>query len=345
MAVLSDRASGPGPEPDSGSGVGPDTAPRGRASRTGESRARTKRPRTDRTRATRTRGAATVLLAPFFVLFAAATLAPIVYALWLSLFKQHVSGLGFGGPPTNIFAGLSNYLDVLKDPAYRDGFLNVALFAVIYVPVMLVGSLGVALLLDSTLAKAKRFFQLSLFLPHVVPGIIAAIVWLYLYTPGVSPVVSALQSGGISFDIASPWVAVPSLVNVALWEVLGYNVVVFYAALQAIPKEVLEASLIDGASELRTAWSIKLPSIRASVGLVGLFTSIGVLQLFQEPLQLNQAFPAVIGSQWTPNLYTYVAAFKNSNYGYASAGSIMLAVICGLLSFGVTRLSNPWRQS
>ncbi|WP_037607441.1 carbohydrate ABC transporter permease [Streptacidiphilus rugosus] len=298
-----------------------------------------------RRRSVRTGGAAAALLAPFFVLFTAATLAPIGYALWLSLFKEHHSGLGFGGPPTTVFSGLGNYLDVLKDPAYRDGFVHVAVFALLYVPLMIAGSLAAALLLDSALARAKRFFQLTLFLPHVVPGIIAAIVWLYLYTPGVSPVVSALQSGGISFDLGSPFVAVPSLVNVALWEVLGYNVVVFHAALQAIPREVLEAALIDGASELRTSWSIKLPSIRSSVGLVGLFTAIGVLQLFQEPLLLQQSAPAVITTQWTPNLYNWAQAFKDSNYGYAAAGSILLAVVCGLLSFAVTRLSNPWRRT
>ncbi|RAG81312.1 sugar ABC transporter permease [Streptacidiphilus pinicola] len=292
----------------------------------------------------RTRGAAALLLGPFFLLFTAATLAPIGYALWLSLFKEHHSGLGFGAA-TTVFSGLGNYLDVLKDPVYRDGFVHVALFAVLYVPLMLGGSLAVALLLDSALARAKRFFQLTLFLPHVVPGIIAAIVWLYLYTPGVSPIVSALQSGGVNFDLGSPFVAVPSLVNVAIWEVLGYNVVVFYAALQAIPREVLEAALIDGASELRTSWSIKLPAIRSSVGLVGLFTAIGVLQLFQEPLLMQQTAPAVITSTWTPNLYNYAQAFKDSNYGFAAAGSILLAIVCALLSYGVTRLSNPWRRA
>lgn len=304
----------------------------------------TRAPRTAPAARGRGKGAAAVLLAPFFVLFALAMLAPIGYALWLSLFQVHHSGLGFG-PATTVFSGLANYTAALADPVFRSGFLHVAVFALVYVPTMLAGSLLVALLLDSALARAKRFFQLVLFLPHVIPGIIAAIVWLYLYTPGVSPVVAALQSGGIGFNLDSPFTAVPAIANVAVWEVIGYNIVIFYAALQAIPRELLEAAVIDGASELRTSLSIKLPLIRSSVGLVGLFTAIGVLQLFQEPLLLNRAAPAVITQMWTPNLYNYAQAFNNTDYGLSAAGSILLALVCGGLSFLVTRIANPWRSA
>ncbi|MET7481725.1 sugar ABC transporter permease [Streptomyces sp. NPDC005538] len=296
------------------------------------------------TRGDRSKGAAAVLLAPFFLLFALATLAPIGYALWLSLFREHHSGLGYG-PATTVFSGLSNYATALADPDFRSGFLHVAVFALLYVPLMLAGSLLVALLLDSALARAKRFFQLTLFLPHVIPGIIAAIIWLYLYTPGVSPVVSALRSGGIGFDLGSTTTAVPAMANIAIWEVLGYNMVIFYAALQAIPRELLEAAVLDGASELRASWSVKLPMIRSSVGLVGLFTAVGVMQLFQEPLLLNRSAPGAITADWTPNLYNYVQAFKNTDYGLSAAGSILLAAVCAGLSFAVTRISNPWRSA
>ncbi|MFC1430183.1 carbohydrate ABC transporter permease [Streptacidiphilus sp. N1-3] len=292
----------------------------------------------------RGRGAAAVLMAPFFLLFGLATLLPIGYAVWLSLFQEHHSGLGFGAA-TTVFSGLSNYGTALADPVFRSGFLHVAVFALVYVPLMLAGSLLVSLLLDSALARAKRFLQLALFLPHVVPGIIAAIIWLYLYTPGVSPVVSALQSGGIGFNLDTPFTAIPATANVAVWEVLGYNIVIFYAALQAIPRELLEAAVIDGASELRISLSVKLPLVRSSVGLVGLFTGIGVLQLFQEPLLLNRAAPGVITTFWTPNMYDYAQAFNNSDYGLSAAGSILLALVCAGLSFLVTRISNPWRSS
>ncbi|WP_435127559.1 carbohydrate ABC transporter permease [Actinacidiphila sp. bgisy144] len=292
----------------------------------------------------RKRAAAAVLLTPFFVLFAAAMLAPIGYAIWLSLFRTHRSGLGFGGTST-VFSGLANYTSVLGDPAFRSGFVHVALYAVLFVPVMLASALAVAMLLDSALARAKRFFQLTLFLPHVVPGVIAALVWAYLYTPNISPVVRVLQSVGVPFNLSSVTTDLPGMANIGLWEVLGYNVVIFYAALQAIPGEVLEAAVVDGASEARVAWSVKLPMIRTSLGLVGLFTGVGVLQLFNEPWMMSQNGAAAITSKWVPNMYTYTEAFQNADYGRAAAGSLLIALVSGLLSFAVTRISNPWSRA
>lgn len=194
----------------------------------------------------RTSRAAAILLGPFFVLFTLAMVLPIGYAVWLSLFTEKQSGLGFGGTET-VFSGLDNYTAALGDRAFREGFGVLLGYCLFYIPLLLVGALALALLLDSTLARARRFFQLALFLPHAVPGIIAALIWVYLYTPQLSPVVSAMESGGIGFDFFSPEGALPSIVNIALWEWLGYNMVIFYAALQAIDRSVLEAATVDGA--------------------------------------------------------------------------------------------------
>ncbi|MFF9207190.1 MULTISPECIES: carbohydrate ABC transporter permease [unclassified Streptomyces] len=281
-------------------------------------------------------GAPVLLLLPFFVLFTACTLVPIGNAVYLSLFRERRSGLGFGGVQ-RVFTGLGNYTDALGDAAFRDGFLNLALYCLLYIPLMLALSLLLALLLDSTLARARRFFQLALFLPHAVPGIIAALVWMYLYTPGVSPVIGALHSGGIEADLLGH--PVPAVVNIALWEWTGYNLIIFFAALQAIPREVLEASVVDGAGPLRTALSIKLPLIRPSLAMVGLFTVIGSLQLFTEPTILHGAAPGVV-TTWTPNMYAYTAAFERNDYGLAAAASVLLALAAALLSFVVTRLGG-----
>ncbi|MEV0092133.1 sugar ABC transporter permease [Streptomyces sp. NPDC050738] len=286
----------------------------------------------------RTRAAAT-LLTPFFVLFTAVMLIPIGYAVWLSLFTEQQSGLGFGGSET-VFTGLGNYTAALGDRVFRDGFLVLLGYCVFYIPLMVGGALALALLLDSALARAKRFFQLALFLPHAVPGIIAAMLWLYLYTPGLSPVVSAMHSGGIGFDFFSPGGALPSIVNIALWEWLGYNMVIFYAALQAIDRSVLEAATVDGAGGWRTAFSIKLPLIRASVLMVVMFTCIGSLQLFTEPLIINTGSGSAVTSSWTPNMYAYTAAFSRNDFGLAAAASVLLALAAALLSFVVTRLTG-----
>ncbi|WP_037973431.1 carbohydrate ABC transporter permease [Streptomyces sp. NRRL WC-3742] len=277
-----------------------------------------------------------VLLTPFFVLFTAVLLAPIGYAVYLSLFTEHSSGLGFGGSET-VFTGLGNYARALGDAAYRDGFLNIAAYCLLYIPLLLVLSLLVALLLDSVLARAKRFFQLALFLPHAVPGIIAALIWTYLYTPGISPVLDVLGSAGAHLDILGH--PLPAVVNMAVWEATGYNMVILYAALQAIPREILEAAVVDGASPLRTALSIKIPLIRASITMVGLFTVIGSLQLFTEPTILRGASSAV-DSSWTPNMYAYTAAFTRNDYGLAAASSVLLALVAAALSFIITRATR-----
>ncbi len=284
------------------------------------------------------RGPATLLMAPFFVLFTATLVVPIGYAAYLSLFTERASGLGFGGTET-LFAGIGNYLHALGDPAFRDGFGVIAGYLLGYLPVMVGGALVVALLLDSSLARARKFFQLTLYLPHAVPGIIAAIIWLYLYTPGLSPVVAAMREGGLAWNFLSSDHALSSVINISLWEWLGYNVVIFYAALQAIPREVVEAASVDGAGELRTALSIKLPMIRAAVVMTVLFTIIGALQLFTEPMILNGANSAV-NTTWTPNMYAYDAAFRRNDYGVAAASSILLAVAAALLSWIVTRWGN-----
>ncbi|NEA39733.1 sugar ABC transporter permease [Streptomyces sp. SID11385] len=286
----------------------------------------------------RTGLAAATLLTPFFVLFTLAMLLPVGYAIWLSLFTDKLSGLGFDGPHS-VFDGLGNYLDVIKDEAFRDGFGVLARYVVLYIPIMMGGALALALLLDTALARARRFFQLALFLPHAIPGLIAGLVWIYLYTPGLSPVVKAMESGGFGFDFLGPDGAMPSIVNIAVWEWIGYNLVIFYAALQAIDRSMLEAAAVDGAGNWRLAFSIKLPLIRSSVFLVLLFTIIGSLQLFTEPLLLSSSGSAVT-STWTPNMYAYSAAFQINDYGRAAAASVLIALVAAVLSFVVTRLSN-----
>jgi multiple sugar transport system permease protein len=306
---------------------------------TGEGRtAKPRRAANPRTAKAGTGLAAGVLLTPFFVLFTVAMVIPVLYAVWLSLFTEKSSGLGFDGPRT-VFHGLGNYLTALGDQAFREGFWILLGYCVLYIPLMVGGALVVSLLLDSALARARRFFQLALFLPHAIPGLIAALIWIYLYTPGLSPVVSAMRSGGIGFDFFSSGGALPSVVNIALWEWIGYNVVIFYASLQAVDRSLLEAATVDGAGQWRLAFSIKLPLIRSSVALVLLFTVIGSLQLFTEPLVLSGSGSAIT-SAWTPNMYAYSAAFQRSDYGLAAAASVLIALVAAVLSFVVTRFSN-----
>ncbi|MFJ6567786.1 carbohydrate ABC transporter permease [Streptomyces sp. NPDC091292] len=280
-------------------------------------------------------GACGVLMTPFFVLLVTVFLIPVGAAVWLSFFSDDQPGLGFG-PERTVFAGLRSYSAVLTDPTFLAGLGVVALYCLLYIPLMVIGALGLALLLDSGVVRLRSWAQLGLFLPHAVPGIIAAIIWLYLYTPGLSPVIDVLGKADITVDFLGVHTVLPSIVNIALWSNLGYNMVVFYAALQAVPREVIEASVVDGAGPVRTALQVKTPLVRPSIVMVGMFTLIWALQLFTEPKLLSQQTP-MINSRFSPSMYIYDAAFTRNNYGLAAAASVVLLVTTIALSYGVTR--------
>lgn len=296
-------------------------------------------PRTGRKSARRRElGAAGALMTPFFVLMVTVFLIPVGTAVWLSFFSDDQPGLGFG-PERTVFVGMRSYAAVLTDPTFLSGLGTVVLYCVIYIPLMVAGALALALLLDSGVVRLRSWAQLGLFLPHAVPGIIAAIIWLYLYTPGLSPVIDLLGKADLTIDFLGVHTVVPSIVNIALWSNLGYNMVVFYAALQAVPREVIEASVVDGAGPVRIALRIKTPLVRSSVVMVALFTLIFALQLFTEPMLLSQATP-MISSRFSPSMYIYDAAFTRNNYGLAAAASVVLLVCTIALSYGVTRWTN-----
>ncbi|KKD07996.1 sugar ABC transporter permease [Streptomyces sp. WM6386] len=283
-------------------------------------------------------------MAPFFVLFAAVMAAPIGYAVWMSLFQERSSGLGFGGTE-RVFAGFANYANALGDAGFRSGFAHIALYCALYIPVMIGGSLALALLVDSALARAKRFFQLALFLPHAIPGLIASIIWIYLYTPGLSPVIDWIGALGGSWDFYSNDHVLASMVNLCAWQWMGYNMVIFYAALQAVPREVIEAAVVDGAGALRTALQIKVPMIASAVVMTVLFTCVGAIQIFTEPKLLGQRGAPSIDTEWSPTLFIWKAGFVQHDYGLAAAASLVLAALGVALSSLVTRLGNRWKAA
>lgn len=282
--------------------------------------------------------ACAVLMAPFFLLLVTVFLIPTGTAIWLSFFAQDQPGLGFGQEST-VFVGLRSYAAVLSDPTFLSGLVTVVLYCLIYIPLMVVGALTLALLLDSGVAKLRSWAQMSLYLPHAVPGIIAALIWLYLYTPGLSPIIDLFAKGDIHLNFLGINTVLPSIVNIALWSNLGYNMVIFYAALQAVPREVLEASVVDGAGPVKQAVRIKTPLVRGAIVTVGIFTLIWALQLFTEPVLLSQSTP-MISARFSPSMYIYDAAFTRNNYGLAAAASVILLAFTVALSYGVTRWTN-----
>ncbi len=280
-----------------------------------------------------------LFLLPFGLVFLLFFIAPIFYAIYESLFRSQRSGLGLGAP-TIVFNGLSNYLQVIHDPDFYTGVGRVLLYGIVQVPIMLGSALLLALLLDSTVVRFKSFFRLAFFVPYAIPGIIAALLWGYLYDPGLSPIVKGISSLGLGTpDFLGPNTVLWSIANIVTWAWTGYNMLIIFAALQAIPTEIYESARIDGASGWRIAWYIKIPLVAPALVLTCIFSIIGTLQLFNEP-QVLTTISNNISTSYTPNLYAYYTAFSNNNYYYAAAIAVVLALVTCVLSFGFLRITQ-----
>ncbi|SFO49453.1 multiple sugar transport system permease protein [Geodermatophilus obscurus] len=271
---------------------------------------------------------------PFLVPFVLFYLLPIGYAIVQSLTKTERTG-GIFGETTTTFAGLEQYSRVVTDPAFLRGVGRVLLFGVVQVPIMLAFALLLALVLDSAVARLKRTFRIAFFLPHGIPGVIAALMWAFLYSPQLSPIVDLLEGGGLDVDFLGSGTILWSIADVVTWTYTGYNMLIIFAAMQAIPQSVYEAAKVDGAGGIRTAWSIKIPLVMPALVLTGVFSIIGTLQLFTEPI-VFRAISTNVTSSYTPNLLAYTTASAN-NYPLAAAISVVLAVATFILSFTFLR--------
>ncbi|WP_262056350.1 carbohydrate ABC transporter permease [Streptomyces sp. STR69] len=275
---------------------------------------------------------------PFQLGFVFLYLIPIGYAVYESLFVEHQSGLGLGGS-TEKFSGLDNYQQGLTDSAFMNSVLRVVLFACVQIPVMLLVSLLLALFLDALSSKVAGRFRILLLVPYMIPGVVAAIVWINLYSPDVGPLTPLGKVFGLSWNFFAPSMVWPSIGNLLTWHGIGYNMVIIYSALQGVPRDLFEAARLDGASEFRVATSIKIPYVRGALVLTGMLSIIQMLQIFNEPALFRNVTPQTVNDSFTPIMIIYNQAFNAGNYHYAAALSVLLALILGLASFLFYRLT------
>jgi multiple sugar transport system permease protein len=283
-------------------------------------------------RAVRHRTALAVFLLPFGVLFALFYVIPILYAVYQSLLT--VEREGTFGPAVQVFGGLTQYIAVFQNEPFWNSVIRVLAFGAVQVPIMLGVALALALLLDSPLVRGTKFFRLAFFAPYAVPAVIAAIMWGFLYSPNLSPFTAVTST----FDFLSAETVLWSIANVVTWVYVGYNMLIIYSALLSIPQEIYEAARLDGANQLRIAWSIKIPLVAPALVLTGIFSIIGTLQLLAEP-QVFASFSSAVTSTFTPNLTIYSTA-SVPNMSLAAAMSVVLAVATFVLSFTVLKLTQ-----
>ena len=277
-------------------------------------------------------GAIITFVLPFALLFAMFYLAPIVFAIWQSLLV--VEREGTYGQAHEVFGGLAQYALVFQSEPFWTSVGRVLLFGIVQVPVMLGLALLFALLLDSPLVRGKRFFRLAFFVPYAVPGVIAAIMWGFLFSPNLSPFTALTQN----VDFLGADLVLWSIANVVTWVFVGYNMLIIYSSLLAIPQEVYEAARLDGAGQARIAWSIKIPLIRPAILLTAVFSIIGTLQLLAEP-QVFASFSSAVTSTYTPNMTIYATA-SVPNQSLAAAYSVVLALATFVLSFTFLKITQ-----
>ena len=138
------------------------------------------------------------------------------------------------------------------------------------------------------MSRAKRFSRTAIFIPYAVPGVIASLLWGFMYLPSTSPfcyITKELGLGEIPFLGAGG--IYPSIANIAVWGGVGFNMIIIYTSLRGIPSELYEAARIDGANEWQIAWRIKIPLVAPALVLTGLFALIGTLQVYGEPTTLQ----------------------------------------------------------
>lgn len=277
------------------------------------------------------RHAGLLMVLPFVLFFLAFFVAPLLYTLYES-FRSSLTGA---------FDGLGNYRYIFSLGTLWSGIGRMLYFGLIQVTAMIGMATLIALFLDTRYSRGRGIFSLIFFLPYAVPGVIAAILWGFLYSPQLDSLLRAPGHLGITHGAVNPLSSsfvLYAIMLIVTWEFTGYNMVIVMAGLSSIPREIIEAGRVDGCSEVALAWRIKLPVIRRTLLFITLLSIIGTLQLFNEPDIINTLTPLSPG--YTPNLQIYQTAFSEGTIPVAAAEAVILAaitIVLALVFFRVTR--------
>ena len=281
--------------------------------------------------------AAWVFVAPALAVIAVFFALPVAAGLALSFTDFDLYALA---DLANLrFAGLDNYAQVLALPLFWKSLANTLYFVVVGVPLSIALSLGFAALLQSPLARFVPLFRTALFAPVVTTLVAVAVIWRYLFHVRYGLLNEGLAALGIDpvDGLGDPHWAMPSIILFALWKGFGANMIIFVAALQAIPAELYEAARIDGASRWRQFVDVTVPLLGPTLFLVSVLTMAGYFQLFAEPYVMTQGGP--LQSTVSVLYLMYEEGFRWWNLGRASAVAfllfaLMVAATQGLLWFG-----------
>lgn len=277
-----------------------------------------------------------LFVAPFVVLFCVFLLYPLARSFYLSLFH-------LGGTPAAEFIGMGHYRFILADRIFWLACLNTFAFAILFLSIQVPASLGLAILLDSRRVRGRELFRFAFFSPHVVGGVFVAVLFRLLMAPRqglINRILATLPGVGSETNwLGDPWFARPAIVIAALWLTIGWGMVYFLAALQAVDRELYEAAEVDGAGPWARFRHVTLPGIRPVLAFLILIGTIAALSLFELPYVFFQGSgPKMAGL--TIVMYLYEQGFQAGDIGFAAAVGWILVVLISAVSIVQARLSR-----
>jgi multiple sugar transport system permease protein len=283
--------------------------------------------------------AAWILAIPFCLLFLAFTAWPVVQSLFMSITDTKARDLRH--PFSVNVIGLDNFTKALSDPTFRKAAGNTAYFVLVGMPLTLVVALAAAVALDKGITRFRAVFRLGFYMPVITSIVAVAVVWRFLLQDPGGLINTVLGWVGITGPnwLGDPNWSMPSLILMAAWRNFGTAMIIFLAGLQAVPGELHEAAAIDGAGAWQRFRHVTLPLLRPTLLFVMVTTSIGYLQVFEEPFVMTNGGP--VDSTLTTSMLIYEQGFRFFNLGYASAIAYILFVIIAILAVIQFRWLRP----
>ena len=279
-----------------------------------------------------------LFIAPAFLVFVVFVAGPMVAAFGFSLFKWDVFRAA-------TFLGLDNYIRLFNDKRFFITFWNTVVYTLLEVPLNLLVALAIAMLINRRLHPALRYFlRTTYFFPVIISFVAVSILWRYLLIsdPTFGLINFYLAKVGISkvpWTTSSQWV-LRSIVLVNIWKTFGFNLVIFLAGLQNIPRHFYEAAEIDGANFGQKFWNITIPLLTPTIFFALVIEMLHAVQLFDTAYVLTQGGP---GDASRPIvMYMYETGFQALKMGYASSVAVMLFVVVMLLTLLQMRMSQVW---
>lgn len=268
---------------------------------------------------------------PFVLIFAVFLAGPVVASMLLSFTNFGLRDLR--NPLGVSVVGLDNYVALFSDARFLTSLLNTAYFVVVGVPLTIVLGLGAALALDRGINRFRTLFRVGYYLPVVTSIVAIAVVWRFVLNPDLGLINMALAQVGIQGPnwLGNPTLAMPSIIAMAAWRNLGFAMIVFIAGLQAIPRTLYEAAAIDGANRWQSFRHVTVPLLRPTILFIVVITTIGYLQLFEEPFVMTDGGP--LDRTLSVSMYMYEQGFKFFHQGYAAAIAWVLFLIVAAVAF------------